>query len=175
VRGLAYKIQSLYGMSNTSENEIKASLKIAKQRLKTNNISNSMDYYNDYRNDLNYNAMPIPNVEILDFTNQNNQSNRIKSVKNKNEDKSNSKNNSNSDNKSDNKNKYETEAKTKKQVFLPSIGSIISAYHNNIKYMVKILGENKFSYNNKIYKSLSAIANEITGTRWSGYAFFHLK
>lgn len=29
-----------------------------------------------------------------------------------------------------------------------------------------------FDYNNKTYKSLSAIANEITGTRWNGKKFF---
>jgi len=29
-----------------------------------------------------------------------------------------------------------------------------------------------FSYNEKTYKSLSAIANEITGTRWNGKKFF---
>lgn len=29
-----------------------------------------------------------------------------------------------------------------------------------------------YEYNNKIYKSLSAIANEITGTRWNGKKFF---
>jgi hypothetical protein len=29
-----------------------------------------------------------------------------------------------------------------------------------------------FSYNGKTYKSLSAIANEITGTRWNGKKFF---
>ncbi len=29
-----------------------------------------------------------------------------------------------------------------------------------------------FNYNDKTYKSLSAIANEITGTRWNGKKFF---
>lgn len=29
-----------------------------------------------------------------------------------------------------------------------------------------------FNYNGKTYKSLSAIANEITGTRWNGKKFF---
>lgn len=32
--------------------------------------------------------------------------------------------------------------------------------------------EKGFNYNNKMYKSLSAIANEITGTRWNGKKFF---
>lgn len=32
--------------------------------------------------------------------------------------------------------------------------------------------EKGFNYNGKTYKSLSAIANEITGTRWNGKKFF---
>lgn len=32
-----------------------------------------------------------------------------------------------------------------------------------------------FKYNQKTYKSLSAIANEITNTRWNGKVFFGLK
>lgn len=31
---------------------------------------------------------------------------------------------------------------------------------------------NGFEYNSRTYKSLSAIANEITGTRWNGKKFF---
>lgn len=34
--------------------------------------------------------------------------------------------------------------------------------------------EKGFNYNGKTYKSLSAIANEITGTRWNGKKFFGL-
>jgi hypothetical protein len=139
VRGLAYKIQSLYGMSDASEDEIKASIKTAKQRLKTNNAIFNSD------------------AETIGQDNQDNQNSGIKNIKSK------------------SKNGSESKIKTKKQIFLPPIGSVISTYHNNIKYMVKILDDDKFSYDNKIYKSLSAIANEITGTRWSGYAFFHLK
>jgi hypothetical protein len=32
-----------------------------------------------------------------------------------------------------------------------------------------------FKYKDKVYKSLSAIANEITGTRWNGKVFFGVK
>lgn len=39
------------------------------------------------------------------------------------------------------------------------------------KYEVTALDKG-FSYNGKIYKSLSSIANEITGTRWNGKKFF---
>jgi hypothetical protein len=32
-----------------------------------------------------------------------------------------------------------------------------------------------FEYQNKIYASLSQLAQRITGTRWNGYQFFGLK
>jgi len=35
--------------------------------------------------------------------------------------------------------------------------------------------EKGFEYKGKTYKSLSAIANEITGTRWNGKVFFGIK
>jgi len=35
--------------------------------------------------------------------------------------------------------------------------------------------EKGFNYKDKVYKSLSAIANEITGTRWNGKVFFGIK
>ena len=49
---------------------------------------------------------------------------------------------------------------------------LIKEYKNN-KHEVIVL-ENGFSYNGERYKSLSAIANEITGTRWNGKKFFGL-
>ena len=35
--------------------------------------------------------------------------------------------------------------------------------------------EKGFEYRGRMYKSLSAIANEITGTRWNGKVFFGVK
>lgn len=32
--------------------------------------------------------------------------------------------------------------------------------------------ENGYLFNNKVYKSLSAIANEITGSHWNGNKFW---
>ena len=32
-----------------------------------------------------------------------------------------------------------------------------------------------FQYQDRFYKSLSAIARQVTGTPWNGYAFFRLK
>ena len=41
------------------------------------------------------------------------------------------------------------------------------------RYSVTVI-QNFYEYNGKKYKSLSAIANEITGTRWNGKKFFGL-
>lgn len=46
---------------------------------------------------------------------------------------------------------------------------------NGRKYHVAVLGKGEFQYNGKVYKTLSAIAKEITGTHWSGPLFFGLR
>lgn len=43
------------------------------------------------------------------------------------------------------------------------------------RHEVLVNGVNEFLYLGTTYKSLSAVANRITGTRWSGLAFFGLK
>jgi hypothetical protein len=64
---------------------------------------------------------------------------------------------------------------SKQVVILPPPGSTIRTFYKGNEYIVKVIDENKFDYMGKIYKSLSAIATDIAGTRWSGYAFFKLK
>ncbi|MFR1503862.1 MAG: DUF2924 domain-containing protein [Opitutales bacterium] len=39
------------------------------------------------------------------------------------------------------------------------------------KYEVQVM-ENGYMFNNKVYSSLSSIANEITGSHWNGNKFF---
>ncbi len=56
---------------------------------------------------------------------------------------------------------------------LPIPGTMITKEYKGIKHQVKIL-EKSFEYNGKIYKTLSAIAKEITGAHWNGYLFFNL-
>ena len=56
---------------------------------------------------------------------------------------------------------------------LPIPGTMITKEYKNTKYQVKML-EKGFEYNGKIYKTLSAIAKEITGAHWNGYLFFNL-
>ena len=56
---------------------------------------------------------------------------------------------------------------------LPIPGTVITKEYKDTKYQVKVL-EKGFEYNGKIYKTLSAIAKEITGAHWNGYLFFNL-
>ena len=42
-------------------------------------------------------------------------------------------------------------------------------------YSVLALGDGRFEYDGKEYKSLSAIAKVITGSKWNGKAFFGVK
>jgi hypothetical protein len=56
---------------------------------------------------------------------------------------------------------------------LPIPGTVIIKEYKGIKLEVKVL-ESGFEYNNKTYKSLTAIAKEITRAHWNGYLFFKL-
>jgi hypothetical protein len=46
---------------------------------------------------------------------------------------------------------------------------------NGKKYNVAILDKDKFQYDCRIYKTLTAVAKEITGAHWSGPLFFGLR
>ena len=56
---------------------------------------------------------------------------------------------------------------------LPLPGTIITKDYKGAKIQVKTL-EKGFEYSGKIYKSLTAIAKEITGAHWNGFLFFNL-
>ena len=56
---------------------------------------------------------------------------------------------------------------------LPIPGTIITKSYKGIKIEVKTL-EKGFEYKNVVYKSLTAIAKEITGAHWNGFLFFNL-
>jgi len=56
---------------------------------------------------------------------------------------------------------------------LPIPGTVIIKEYKGIKLEVKIL-ESGFEFRNKVYKSLTAIAKEVTGAHWNGYLFFNL-
>jgi hypothetical protein len=56
---------------------------------------------------------------------------------------------------------------------LPIPGTIVKKEYKGNLIQVEVL-ENGFEYKGNKYKSLSAIAKEITGAHWNGYVFFNL-
>ena len=53
-------------------------------------------------------------------------------------------------------------------------GSVIVREYAGVRHEVFVV-ENGFSWQGRMYPSLSAIAKEITGTRWNGPRFFGLR
>lgn len=63
--------------------------------------------------------------------------------------------------------------KRRVKAFRPVSGTRLMREHGGIEHYVTVLSKG-FEYQDQHYKSLSAIATLITGTRWSGNAFFGL-
>ena len=60
------------------------------------------------------------------------------------------------------------------RLFRPPLGTIITKEYNGEEHRVIVTPEG-FEYRGVIYKSLSKIAQTITGSNWSGPLFFGLK
>jgi len=56
---------------------------------------------------------------------------------------------------------------------LPAVGSLLTRRLADRQIVVKVLMDG-FEYESRRYRSLSAIAREVTGTRWNGLLFFGL-
>src|SRR6202035_4311542 len=56
---------------------------------------------------------------------------------------------------------------------LPASGSLLTRRLNDRQIVVKVLADG-FEFESRHYRSLSAIAREVTGTRWNGLLFFGL-
>jgi hypothetical protein len=56
---------------------------------------------------------------------------------------------------------------------LPIPGTIIRKDYKGQEIRVKVL-EKGFEYNGNFYRTLTAIAQELTGAHWNGYSFFNL-
>ena len=56
---------------------------------------------------------------------------------------------------------------------LPAPGTLLTRRLEGRQIVVKVLGDG-FEYESRRYRSLSAIAREVTGTRWNGLLFFGL-
>jgi hypothetical protein len=57
---------------------------------------------------------------------------------------------------------------------LPAAGTLITREFREQKVSVEVL-ERGFRYQEREYKSLSAVARQVTGVQWNGYEFFRLK
>ena len=57
---------------------------------------------------------------------------------------------------------------------LPLPGAVLRRQFRNRTIEVKVLPHG-FEYDNRWFKSLSGIAEKVTGTRWNGFVFFGLK
>ena len=55
---------------------------------------------------------------------------------------------------------------------LPAVGEESAREYKGRKIVVSVLGTNRFEFEGRIYKSLSAVAREVTGTKWNGFLFF---
>jgi hypothetical protein len=56
---------------------------------------------------------------------------------------------------------------------LPGQGTLLTRRLGDRQIVVKVLSDG-FEYESRRYRSLSAIAREVTGTRWNGLLFFGL-
>jgi hypothetical protein len=56
---------------------------------------------------------------------------------------------------------------------IPAVGTVLKREHQG-KMIEAMVLEECFDHNGRTYGSLSAIAHHATGTRWNGFAFFHL-
>ena len=56
---------------------------------------------------------------------------------------------------------------------LPQPGTMLNRRYRDTEVVVKVLADG-FEYQARHYRSLSAIAREVTGTRWNGLLFFGL-
>ena len=56
---------------------------------------------------------------------------------------------------------------------LPIPGTVITKAYKGNTIQVKVL-DRGFEYMNKVYRSLTAITKDITGSHWNGYLFFNL-
>lgn len=57
----------------------------------------------------------------------------------------------------------------------PLPGTVLTRLYQDKEHQVTVTHDNQFEFEGRIYKSLSIIAREITGTRWSGPLFFGLR
>ena len=56
---------------------------------------------------------------------------------------------------------------------IPAVGNLIQRDYKGRSVEVKVM-EDGFEFQGRVFRSLSAIAKDVTGSHWNGYAFFNL-
>ena len=59
--------------------------------------------------------------------------------------------------------------------YRPAAGTVLTREYRDVEYRVVVTQDDQYEFQGRLYPSLSVIAREITGTRWSGPLFFGLK
>ena len=59
--------------------------------------------------------------------------------------------------------------------YRPAAGTALTREYQGVEHRVIVTQDGQYDFQGRIYPSLSMIAREITGTRWSGPLFFGLK
>ena len=59
--------------------------------------------------------------------------------------------------------------------YRPVPGTMLTREYHGVIYRVTATADDQYEFEGRLYPSLSVIAREITGTRWSGPLFFGLK
>ena len=62
-----------------------------------------------------------------------------------------------------------------KRIIAALAGSVLIRHYQEVEHRVVVEADGQYEYEGSRYTSLSAIAREITGTRWSGPLFFGVK
>ncbi len=57
----------------------------------------------------------------------------------------------------------------------PAPGTVLTRTYKEKELCVTVMYDGQFEFESRLYTSLSTIANEITGSRWSGPLFFGLR
>lgn len=59
--------------------------------------------------------------------------------------------------------------------YRPAAGTVLTREYKGVEYRVVATADGQYEFQGRTFASLSMIAREITGTRWSGPLFFGLK
>ena len=55
------------------------------------------------------------------------------------------------------------------------LGTVLTREYQGVEHRITVTLDGRYDFEGRLYPSLSMIAREITGTRWSGPLFFGLK